>query len=257
MIEASMEFEIDRSFLVETLIKLVQIDSINPKLVAHGSGEEEIANYIAEVLREFHLEPEVVELEPGRFNVAAVLKGSGEGRSLMFNGHMDTVGVDGMTAPFSAEIRHGKLYGRGSQDMKGGLAAMLTAVKALVEHSIRLKGDLIFAAVADEEYGSIGTEALVESYQTDAAIVTEPTDLDICLAHRGFAIFDIVTKGRAAHGSRYQEGVDANLHMGRILAALEKYSRELLNSEKHPLLGTSIAPCAFNQRRNRTLHLFR
>jgi acetylornithine deacetylase len=232
-----MEFQIDSDFLIETLRNLVQINSINPKLVADGPGEEEIAHYIAEVFREFHLEPDVVELDPGRFNVVAVLKGAGEGRSLMFNGHMDTVGVQGMTAPFSAEIRHGRLYGRGSQDMKGGLAAMLAAAKALVECGIGLSGDVIFAAVADEEYASTGTEALVKSYRPDAAIVTEPTDLDVCLAHRGFAVFEIVTRGRAAHGSRYQEGVDANLHMGRILAELDKYSRDLLHSGKHPLLG--------------------
>ena len=232
-----MEFEIDEDFLVRTLSDLVRINSINPKLVSNGKGEEKIASYITEVLRGFRLEPKVVELGPGRFNVIAVLTGRGEGRSLMFNGHMDTVGVDGMTAPFSAEIRHGRLYGRGSQDMKGGLAAMLAATGALVEYGIGLKGDLIFAAVADEEYGSTGTEALVKSYRPDAAIVTEPTDLDVCLAHRGFAVFEIVTRGRAAHGSRYLEGVDANLHMGRILAELEKYSQDLLNSEKHPLLG--------------------
>ena len=179
-----MEFFIDRDFIIETLIHLVQINSVNPKLVNEGPGEEEIANYIAELLRELHSEPEVVELEPSRYNVVAVLKGSGQGRSLMFNGHMDTVGVDGMKDPFSAKIRLGRLYGRGSQDMKGGLAAMLAAFKALTESGAELKGDLIFAAVADEEHGSIGTETLMKSFRPDAAIVTEPTDLDVCLAQR-------------------------------------------------------------------------
>jgi acetylornithine deacetylase len=150
---------------------------------------------------------------------------------------MDTVGIEGMTDPFSAEIRNGKLFGRGAQDMKGSIAAMLSAVRALTEGGIQLKGDLIFAAVADEEYGSIGTEALVKSHNPDAAIVTEPTNLHLCLAHRGFCVFEVETKGRAAHGSSYREGIDANLHMGRILAELEKLSQNLLDREKHPLLG--------------------
>lgn len=232
-----MGFEIDGDFLVKTLVDLVRINSINPGLVPDGPGEAEIGPYVAEALRKCHVEPQIVELEPGRFNVIAVLKGSGGGRSLMLNAHMDTVGIEGMTDPFSAEIRDGKLFGRGAQDMKGSIAAMLSTVKALTEGSIQLKGDLIFAAVADEEYRSIGTEALVKYHKPDAAIVTEPTNLNVCLAHRGFCVFEVETRGRAAHGSRYGEGIDANLHMGRILTELEKLSRNLLGREKHPLLG--------------------
>ena len=232
-----MELEIDNEFLVRTLADLVRINSINPGLVPDGSGEAEIGAYIAETLRRCGLEPKIYELEPGRLNVVTVLKGTGGGRSLMLNGHMDTVGVEGMTDPFSAEIRDGKLFGRGAYDMKGSIAAMLGAVKALVDNNIHLKGDLIFAAVVDEEYGSIGTESLVQYCRPDAAIVTEPTDLDVCLAHRGFTVFEIETKGLAAHGGRYEEGIDANLHMGRILKELDNHSRDLLKSEKHPLLG--------------------
>ncbi len=237
MSEKFMDFTIDRDYLVKTLTDLVRINSVNPGLVPDAPGEAEIGAYIAEALRNCDVEPKIYELEPGRLNVVAILKGSAGGRSLMFNGHTDTVGVEGMTDPFSAEIRDGKLFGRGAQDMKGSIAAMLTAVKALVDASIQLKGDLIFAAVADEEYASIGTEALVKYHKADAAIVTEPSDLDVCLAHRGFYVFDFETKGRAAHGSRYEDGIDANMHTGRILAELEKLSQNLLESEKHPLLG--------------------
>ena len=155
----------------------------------------------------------------------------------MFNGHMDTVGVDGMRDPFSAEIREGKLYGRGAQDMKGSLAAMLAAFKSLTDHKVQLKGDLIFAGVADEEHGSIGTEALIQKYRTDAAVVTEPSGLDLGLAHRGFYVFEITTSGFATHGSLYQEGIDANMHMGRILAELDRLSQALLQGTKHPLVG--------------------
>lgn len=232
-----MEFGIDEAFIVKTLQDLVRIDSVNPGLVPEGAGEAEIADYIADTLRRCHLEPIVYELKPGRYNVAAVLKGKGSGRSLMLNGHMDTVGVEGMADPFSAEIRSGRLYGRGAQDMKGSLAAMIAVFKTLIDSKIQLGGDLILAAVADEEYNSIGTEALIKHHRPDAAIVAEPTDLNLCLAHRGFAVFEFETKGRAAHGGRYQEGIDANLRMGRILAELERLSLNLLKRKGHPLLG--------------------
>lgn len=232
-----MNFSIDRNFLIETLQKLVQINSVNPGLVPGNPGEYEIGAYIAEVLRTIGLDPHFHEIETDRVNVVAALEGSGAGRSLMLNGHMDTVGVQDMEAPFSGEIKDGRVYGRGAQDMKGSLAGMLAAFKALKDAEIRLKGDLVFAAVADEEYSSIGTEALVQTVKTDAAIVTEPTGLDICLAHRGFGLFEFETTGRAAHGSRYQDGIDANIHMGRILKELDKLSQSLMKFPAHPLLG--------------------
>lgn len=232
-----MNLTIDREFLIETLQKLVQINSVNPGLVPGHPGEYEIGAYITEVLRTIGLDPQFREVKPDRVNVVATLEGSGGGRSLMLNGHMDTVGVDGMEQPFSGKIQDGRVYGRGAQDMKGSIAGMLTALKALVDADIRLKGDLVFAVVADEEYRSIGTEALVQTVKTDAAIVAEPTGLDICLAHRGFGLFEFETRGLAAHGSRYQNGIDANIHMGRILRELDSLSQKLLKSPGHPLLG--------------------
>jgi len=232
-----MNVTIDREFLIGTLQKLVRINSVNPGLVPGSPGESTIGEYIADVLRAIGLNPQIHAIAPGRVNVAATLKGSGGGRSLMLNGHMDTVGVEGMEEPFSGKIRHGRVYGRGAQDMKGSIAGMMAACKALIDADIRLKGDLVFAAVADEEYRSKGTETLIESVKTDAAIVAEPTGLDVCLAHRGFALFELETRGRAAHGSRYQNGIDANIHMGRILAELDKLTQRLLKKPEHPLLG--------------------
>jgi acetylornithine deacetylase len=232
-----MNFTIDRSFLVETLQKLVQINSVNPGLVPGNPGEYEIGAYIADVMRTIGLDPQFHEIKPDRVNVVATLRGTGGGKSLMLNGHMDTVGIRGMERPFSGEIKDGRVYGRGAQDMKGSLAGMLAVFKALSDSNIRLKGDLVFAGVADEEYRSIGTEALIQTVKTDAAIVTEPTGLDICLAHRGFCLFEFKTVGRAAHGSRYQDGVDANIHMGRILKELDNLSHSLLKAPAHPLLG--------------------
>ncbi|MEW5868622.1 MAG: ArgE/DapE family deacylase [Chloroflexota bacterium] len=228
---------IDNDFLTQTLVDLVRIDSSNPSLSIHGAGEAEIGAYVAGVLQALGLEVHLHELAPGRVNVVGILPGAGWGRSLMWNAHMDTVGVEGMPAPFSGEVRNGRLYGRGSQDMKGSLAAMLAAAKALVDAGVELGGDLILTGVADEEFASLGTADILRRYRADAAIVTEPTDLALGLAHRGFIWYEIETFGRAAHGSRYNEGIDAILHMGRFLERLEKLEKELRLRPPHPLAG--------------------
>lgn len=233
-----MDFKIDKKFIIETLSDLVKINSINPSLSPIGPGEAEIGSYVAEVLNDLGLHVTTYEIEPGRLNVVGILKGNGSGRSLLLNAHMDTVGVDGMTGdPFGAGVRDGRLYGRGAQDMKASLAAMIGAAKALVDGGLELGGDLLVTAVADEEFASIGTEDLVKRVTADAAIVTEPTDLNIGLAHRGFIWYEVETFGRAAHGSRYNEGIDANMRMGRFLSFLENLERELRSRPGHPLVG--------------------
>ncbi len=232
-----MPLTINETYLTKILQRFVQIDSSNPDLTPGSPGEAEIGQFTADLLREIGLEVVVHDLGHNRINVVGSLPGKGGGKSLMLNAHMDTVGVEGMAEPFSGEIRDGRLYGRGSQDMKGSLAAQIAAAKALVDAGISLAGDLIIACVADEEYASIGTEDVVKHYKTDAAIVTEPTDLMVCSAHRGFVWYEVETIGRAAHGSRYQEGIDANMHMGRFLGELDKLEQELQTRELHPLVG--------------------
>jgi len=232
-----MTLIIVEKYVTETLQRLVQINSTNPTLGVGNAGEEEIAAALAELAGELGLQVSVDEVVPGRPNVVAILKGSGGGRSLMLNGHTDTVGVEGMSEPFSGAIRDGKLYGRGSQDMKASLAAMLGAAKAIVDANIALSGDLILTFVIDEETLSEGTADIVKHYRADAAIVTEPTDLTITRAHRGFIWFEVETFGRAAHGSRYAEGMDANMRMGRFLARLELLEKELRARPPHPLAG--------------------
>jgi acetylornithine deacetylase len=232
-----MGLSVDESFVIETLQRLVRIDSTNPTLNARNAGEGEIAVVLAELAALVGLDVTVQEVLPGRPNVVGVLKGTARGRSLMFNGHTDTVGVEGMAEPFSAAIREGKLYGRGAQDMKASLAAMLGAAKAIVDAGITLGGDLIVAFVIDEETVSEGSADLVKRFSADAAIVTEPTNLSITRAHRGFIWFEVKTLGRAAHGSRYNEGIDANMHMGRFLAQLDKLEQELRARPPHPLVG--------------------
>ena len=244
---------IDENYLTQTLIDLVRINSVNPTLSPEGKGEAEIGVYVAEKLATLGLDVTTQVIEPGRVNVIGVLPGteggrsasgrsasgrSGNGRSLLLNAHMDTVGVEGMTIdPFGGEIRDSRLYGRGAQDMKGSLAAMMAAAKAFVDNGITLAGDLLVTAVADEEYASIGMDALVQQVTADAAIVTEPTDMHICRAHRGFVWYEIETFGRAAHGSRYEEGIDANMRMGRFLAKLDELEQELRRRPGHPLTG--------------------
>jgi len=228
---------IDRDFLFQTLADLIRINSVNPTLVPGGAGESEISDYVARVLNDIGLAVRKLEPEPGRISVLGALAGTGGGRSLMINAHYDTVGVEGMDEPFSAAVRDGKMFGRGSFDMKGSLAAQIAAVKALRDAGIRPRGDVVIAAVADEEYGSLGTMSVIDAIKTDAAIVTEPTAVQICLAHKGYLWIEVETKGRAAHGSRFKEGVDANMRMGRFLAQLDKLEQDLRARKPHSLVG--------------------
>jgi acetylornithine deacetylase len=224
---------------IKLLCDLVAADSVNPSLVAGGPGEIEIAKIIADELRSAGMDVEVEEAAPGRPNVVGVLEGHRQGRSLMFCGHTDTVGVAGMEAPFNPIMRDGRLFGRGAEDMKGGLAAMLGAARAVAASGGLPAGKLIVAAVADEEYASIGAEALVARWSADAAVVPEPTDMVIATGHRGFTWVEITTEGIAAHGSRPREGRDAILRMGRVLARLEALDGELQSRAPHPVLGTA------------------
>jgi acetylornithine deacetylase len=205
--------------VISLLCDLVAIDSVNPSLVPGAGGELQIAEAIAAHMRGIGLDVHLQDAVPGRPNVVGVLEGLEHGRSVMLCGHTDTVGVAGMAAPFDPVIRDGRLYGRGAQDMKSGVAAMIDAARLARERGFR-KGRIVIAAVVDEEYASIGADALVREWKTDAAIVTEPTDLKIGIGHKGFAWATIETKGRAAHGSRPLDGRDAIIRMGRVLSRL-------------------------------------
>jgi acetylornithine deacetylase len=230
-------FSIDRDYLVAALTEFVQIDSVNPSLVPGGAGETRIAAAVADRLRGLGLAVQTLEETPGRPSVVGTLAGSGGGRSLMLNAHLDTVGVEGMAEPFRAAIRDGRLCGRGAYDMKGSLAACLAAVKALRDGAATLRGSLVLAAVADEEYASLGTAEAIRRVPVDAAIVTEPTELELCVAHKGFVWLEVETLGRAAHGSRFFEGIDANMRMGRLLGLLGSFEEELRTRPPHPLVG--------------------
>ncbi|MEO6061189.1 MAG: M20/M25/M40 family metallo-hydrolase [Thermoflexales bacterium] len=222
--------------ILSLLSQLVAIDSINPDLVPGGAGEGAIARFIADWAESAGLETHLEEAAPGRPNVIAIARGTGGGRSLMLNGHMDTVGVAGMSAPHAPRIAAGRLYGRGAYDMKASLAAYMAAVAEA--KTLNLRGDVIFTAVADEEYASLGTQSVVRNWRADAAIVTEPTGLRICGAHKGFVWIDIETEGVAAHGSRPDLGVDAITRMGHVLVWLDHLDQSLRAVSSHPLLGS-------------------
>jgi acetylornithine deacetylase len=223
---------------ISLLRQLVSIDSVNPSLVPGARGEGEIAAAAARHMRELGLQVHVEEVETGRPNVIGVLEGPVSGPTLMLCGHLDTVGVEGMAAPFAPFERDGRLYGRGSQDMKSGVAAMIDSVRVAVSRGFT-RGRIVVAAVIDEEYASIGADALVTRWKADVAVVTEPTDLKIGVAHKGFAWLDVETRGRAAHGSRPRDGRDAIVRMGRVLQRLEALDRALQSRPPHPLMGTA------------------
>jgi len=229
--------QIDAEYARKTLTRLVQINSINPTLAPGAPGEREIAGFVFESLESIGLTAQKFEPEPGRISVVGRLAGTGGGRSLMLNAHHDTVDVAGMAEPFSGALRDGRIYGRGSFDMKGSLAAGMAAAKALADSGVKLRGDVLVAAVADEEYGSLGTSDLLRHVKPDGAIVTEPTALEVCLAHKGYLWIDVEVTGRAAHGSKFQLGVDANMKMGQFLAKLSDLERDLRSRPPHPLVG--------------------
>jgi len=235
---------VDRDLVVNLLHDLVAIDSVNPTLVPGARGEAAASQFFCKFLRERGIPAELEEAAPGRPNVVALLSGVSAANqsggkpsaALTILAHIDTVGAGDMPEPFTPRERDGRLYGRGALDIKSGVAAMCAAALA-ARSAGAIRKPLLIAAVVDEECDSIGTEALLKRYTADAAIVLEPTDLRLTIAHKGYAWFEIVTHGRAAHGSLPSEGCDAIRMMGRVLNILDALDRKLASLAPHPLLG--------------------
>lgn len=223
-------------FVPATLAELVRINSVNPAFGEGGTSEETLAVRVESILAELGARTMVLEFAPGRQSVVGRFPGTGGGRSLMLYAHLDTVGVEGMDDPFGATVRDNRMYGRGAYDMKGGLTACLAAARTIGLEA-PLAGDLFVVAVADEETESRGMQQVLEALRTDGAIVTEATELDVGVAHKGFCWIEIITEGRAAHGSRPEEGVDANTMMGRVLVALEQETTRIAAGRRHPRVG--------------------
>ena len=214
--------------------QLVGIDSVNPSLVAGAAGEHAIAGYVRDWSLGCGLDAQIVLGPDSRPNVIVRGGRGGGGRTLLLCGHLDTVGHATSSVPL---VDGGRLYGRGSYDMKAGLAAALVACREAAAAGIR--GQVLVAAVADEEHSSTGVQAVLPHLTADAAVVTEPTELEVAVAHKGFVWTEIEVIGRAAHGSRPHLGVNAITHAGGVIAAVSGLDRELAARPAHPLLGHS------------------
>ena len=203
--------------VLELLDALVRIDSANPSLSDGAPGEAEVATYVADWARAAGLGVEVVERTPGRPSVLVHGGRAVGGRRLLLCGHLDTVGLAGMDAPLTPRVVDDRLYARGAYDMKAGLAAALVACRDAAAAGIA--GEVVVAAVADEEHASIGVQevlAHLAGTTFDAAVVTEPTELAVGTGHRGFVWTEVTVTGVAAHGSRPHLGVDAILKAGPL-----------------------------------------
>lgn len=202
--------------------------------------ETGVAKYIHNFFQKEGIDSELVHVADGRFNVIARLKGSGEGKSLLLTGHTDTVPPYDMDDPYCLKIKEGKLYGRGVVDMKGPLACMAYSLVAIKRANIKLNGDLLFAGVIDEEEKSLGTIDLIErGIKADAAIVGEPSNLDICVAHRGLEWFELQFIGKAVHGGNQDKGINAILKASNFIQRVEEKLMPKINMETHPLIGKS------------------
>lgn len=223
---------------VGLLQQLVAIESSNPDLVPGGAGEGAIADAVSAWLQARGFEIRRLESRHGRPSIVAIARGSGGGKALMLNGHLDTVTLAGYDGdPLDPVVRDGKLFGRGSYDMKSGVAALMVAGARAASQSHA--GDIILALVADEEYASTGTAEVLRHVTADAAIVVEPSGMEVTLAHKGFTWFDVTIEGRAAHGSRPDLGIDAIAKAGGFLVALDDLAKRLASVPAHPLLGAA------------------
>lgn len=239
----AMSDPLSRDAVLDVLQRLVRTPSVNPSLApGEGTGEVAVAGVARDWLAEHGIEAWVEDVAPGRANAVARI-GSGNGPTLVFCAHIDTVSTEGMTIPpFEPRVEGNRVYGRGSYDMKGGAASLLSAVAKLSQE--KLSGTVMVALVADEEYASIGAQHFVAHHKADACVVTEPSEGRLILAHKGFVWIEVKTEGRAAHGSRWDLGVSAIAKMGRIIAALDEFDRANLRARKHPLVGPASQHCA-------------
>lgn len=234
--------KISKDEVVSALKQLVSISSINPNIEG-DRGEIELSHFIAEYYEKLGLHVQTQDVVDGRFNVIATLKGSGTGKRLMFNGHSDTVGVRNMSIdPFKPFIENDRLHGRGACDMKGSIAAMMIAMKTLTESATPPKGDVLMSLVVGEEYDNAGTKKFISEPRfakiADAVVVGEPTTLQLAIAHKGYALAEFTTQGKAAHGSMPEKGIDAIEKMAHVILAIEELKKEYAQ-EKHPMLGSN------------------
>jgi acetylornithine deacetylase len=224
------------------LSQLVRVPSVNPHLDPDSEGEAKLADFCCGWLERRGVRCTLEESSPGRPNLIAEV-GTAAGATVVLCGHLDTVAVDGMRRPpFEGAVEDGRLYGRGAYDMKGGVAAIMLALARLADAEVR--GRVVAALVADEEYASEGAFAFVRRHSADACILTEPSALELVLAHKGFVWLEVETHGIAAHGSRWDLGSSAIAAMAPIVVALSTFDSAVLRSRTHPLCGPASLHCA-------------
>ena len=230
--------------VIDLARQLISIDSVNPALVPGGAGEHELARFVERWAAENGLASRLIPSPDRRPNLVigdakrdAHDKGSADARTLMLYGHLDTVGPGSMPVPFAPRIEGDRLFGRGAYDQKAGLAAALVGAREAIRAGVR--GRVLVVAVADEETTSTGIQEVLRHVRADGAVITEPTELEVGIAHRGFVWVEIEVRGKAAHGSRPHLGVDAIFRTGPVIAALERYT-EGLAGRTHPLLGAGL-----------------
>jgi acetylornithine deacetylase len=232
--------QVDRSALVGRLKEMVSIKSENPfkETPREGYREKEMGEYLAEQMSSLNMDVTVRKILPGRSNVFGRVRGTGKGPALMLAGHMDTARSDGYADAYAIRENEGLVYGRGTCDMKAGLAAYLEVVRLLKDASINLKGDLIVAGVVDEEYQMLGSQDIGKNGPwADQGIIGEPTELTVCPANKGRVSTFIRTFGRAAHSSVPEQGENAIVGMAEVVRAFADYNDTLLAQAPHPLCG--------------------
>lgn len=240
--------------VVELLCDLVATPSVNPMgrdLTGSIYFEGRMTEYLIRFFEELGCPHEVIEVSSGRCNVLARYDAPAATQTFLLDAHQDTVPVDGMTIPpFEPEIRDGRIYGRGSSDVKGGMAAMLWAFRRLVEENPNSAASVVMSCTCDEEATTTGINDLIQYWQSgdnrsklldqppDAAIIAEPTLLDVVVAHRGVTRFVLTTRGRACHSSDPTQGINAIYRMARVINCLEEYAADLPErTPAHPLCG--------------------
>ena len=231
---------VDRKELLNLLADLISINSVNPAYGANAPGEGKIGEYVADFFRRHNIPFERQEVLPGRFNVIGKARGRDNSRCLIFDAHLDTVSVDGMTiSPFVPEIRDNRMFGRGSCDTKAGMAGMMMALKQVSQGSTAPPTDIWVAATIDEEYSFQGIQHLAaQGIRADGAVIAEPTQLETIITHKGCLRWKITTHGRSAHSAKPQLGINAISKMTKLIQAIEARILPRYESQRHPLLGT-------------------
>src|SRR5262245_26642828 len=226
-----------------TLLRdLVALPSVNPMgrdLRGPEVYEHQVTAYLEAFFRSLGVPCARQPLAPLRDNIVASFEPPGASSTLVFEAHQDVVPADHMTVePFAARVEGGRLYGRGACDIKGGMAAMLAAFARVVREKPRGACNVIMACSVDEEHTMLGVRGLVQGgLKADGAVVAEPTQLDIVVAHKGITRWHLAVAGRSCHSSAPEQGVNAIYLMARLLTGIEKYAEKLRASRRDPLLG--------------------